>query len=204
MAMNKVNVYILSNSLVKKNFDSLLDYVDISKKEKALKYVQEKDKLLSLGSSYLVKHYLKDKEIKETKTGKPYIEGGPYFNVSHSNEYSVLAITHSNEVGVDIEYIDERKLKAIRGTLNDVESKEVDPSILFRMWSNKESLIKCVGSSLSDIKKVPGLPLVGKKNFDGESFYSKSLVYKGYSLSLSLKNSEEFDVEILELENLEI
>ena len=204
MLMNKVNVYILHSSLVKDSFETLLNYVNKARKEKVYKYTFEKDKLLSLGSSYLLKKYLGDKEIKETKAGKPYIYGGPYFNFSHSGEYSVLAICASKEVGVDIEYIDEHRVNTIRGTLCDYKKSDHTAISMFKLWSNKESLIKCIGLSLSDIRRVPGYPLNGARTFGEETYFTKSMKYKDYSLSVTIKGNEDFEISIIEVKKIEL
>ena len=202
--MMNATVYLIKTSLVKKHINEVLNYIEASRRDRALKYLKEEDKLRSLGSSYLMKKYLGDVEIKENKNGKPYIDGGPFFNVSHSGEYSVLAVHPSKEVGVDIERIDPSKLNAIKFTLSEKEKKESKPDILFRMWSNKESLIKCIGSSMNDIKKAPGLPLSGKRIENNECYFTKSLLYKDYSLSITLKESEEFDIVLNEIKIVEI
>ena len=201
---NIVNIYVIHSKIVKDNFSLLLNYIDQNRREKSLKYIYEKDKLLSIGSSYLLKKYLNNGQIKETPNGKPYIENGPLFNLSHSGEYSVLAIHPLKEIGVDIERIDINKLDAIKYTLSEEEKNELNPETLFRMWSNKESLIKCIGSSLNDIKKVPGLPLSGERSLHGNKYFTKSLNYDGYSLSVTLSGNEEFDILINKVEKIEV
>ena len=71
------------------------------------------------------------------------------------------------------------------------------------MWSNKESLIKCRSTGLKDIKNVNGLPLEGIRTIDGEEFFSKSMVYEGYSLSVTLKGNEPFNINIKQVDILE-
>ena len=144
----KANIYILHISLVKENLPFVLSNLDKERKEKAEKYVNEKDRLLSYGAGLLVKKFLPNKEIKETKNKKPYLENGPYFNISHSGEFVVLAICESCDIGVDIEQVNEKKVDAIKFTLNKDEKKTNNVNDLFRMWSNKESLIKCMSSNV--------------------------------------------------------
>ena len=201
--MDKVNVYILHTQAVKENFGKILEYVDESRKVKALKFVQEKDKLLSLGAGYLMKKYLPNEEILETKFGKPYLKNGPKFNVSHSGEFVVLAIHEQREVGVDIERINENKIDVIKFVLSDKEKGVRDTNTLFQMWSNKESLIKCLSTGIKDIKIVEGLPLEGKRTINNEEYFVKSMIYNGYSLSVSLKGKESFNIIINEVVNLD-
>ena len=202
-AMIEITIRILHISLIKQNFSFVLSYVDKSRKEKAERFKNEKDQLLSLGAAYLMKKYLPNEEIKIMDTGKPYSANGPFFNVSHSGEYVAFASSKTSEVGIDIERIDENKLDGIRYVLDEEEKKISDSSVLFQIWSNKESLIKCSSNGLKDIKKVKGLPLNGKRIINGQSYYTKSVIYNGYSLSLTLKQEEPFDIKIENINSLE-
>ena len=201
--MDKVDVYILNTKLVKDSFNFVTNYIDPTRRSKALKFVQEKDQLLSLGAGYLLKKYLPSTKIKESKSGKPYLENGPFFNISHSGEYVVLATKKNREVGVDIERIDESKLDAIRYVLSDKEKSVFDTNSLFLMWSNKESLIKCLSLCVQDIKIVSGLPLEGVRSINNEDFYTRSQIYDNYSLSVTLKGNEPFNINIKPITNLE-
>ena len=196
--MKSDTVYIIQKQLIKGNLDYVLSFIDEKRKEKALKLPTEDGRLLSLGAAHLMKKHLPNKEINENEYGKPYIEGGPFFNISHSGDYSVLAIHPSREVGVDIEKINETKINAIKYTLSEDEKKENNPETLFRMWSNKESIVKCISTGLNDIKKVNALPLNGPRKIGPKSYFTKSELYKGYSLSITLEGEEEFEIEIKE------
>lgn len=202
-AMIEITIRILHTSLIKQSFSFVLSYVDKTRKEKAKRFKNEKDQLLSLGAAYLMKKYLPNGEIKITDTGKPYLPNGPFFNVSHSGEYVVFASSSNSEVGIDIERIDENKLDGIRYVLDEEEKKISDSGLLFQIWSNKESLIKCSSNGLKDIKKVKGLPLNGLRIINGETYYSKSVIYNGYSLSVTLKGNEPFNIKIDTINSLE-
>lgn len=202
MAMEKVNVYVISASLIKENLSFVLPYISKQRREKAEKYAFEKDQFLSLGAAYLLKRFLPSENIKETASGKPYLDGGPLFNVSHSNEYAVLAIHPFRDIGVDIEKIDDKNTRAIDYVLSDEEKGVSGTNILFQIWSNKESLIKCISTGLKDIKSVKGLPLDGVRVFNNESFYSKTMIYEGYSLSVTLKGKEPFNININYIEKV--
>ena len=194
--LTQVDLYLLNISLVKDNLSFVHNYVSKERKEKALKFVNEQDQLLSLGAGYLMKKYLPNEEILETKFGKPYLKNGAKFNASHSGEFVVLAIHEQREVGVDIERIDEKKIDAIKFVLSDKEKDVTDTNTLFQMWSNKESLIKCLSTGIKDIKIVEGLPLEGYRTINNEEYFVKSMIYNGYSLSVSLKGKESFNIII--------
>ena len=199
-SMDEAMVYILHTLQVKNHFSFVSNFVDIQRKEKAERYMNEKDQLLSFGAGYLLKKYLPNKEIKYTESGKPYLESGPCFNLSHSGEYVVLAIHPSREVGIDIERINKNKIDGIQFVLNDDEKSISDIEMLFKIWSNKESLIKCTSTGLKDIKNVSGLPPEGMRIVLEETYYLKSMIYEGYSLSLALKGKEPFNMNTIEVE----
>lgn len=194
--MSTIDVYILHTSLVKENYNRIFSYVDKYRQEKALKFANEKDRLLSLGAAYLMMKYLPKGRILENENRKPYLEGGPFFNISHSGEYIVFASHPTREVGIDIEQIRENKVDAIKYVLSDEEKGITNPTQLFQIWSNKESLIKCLSTSLKDIRKVSGLPLEGVHKIDDESYFTKSIVYQGYSLSVTLQGEDPFELNI--------
>jgi len=199
--MIEIIVRILHISTIKQSLPFLLSYIDKNRKDKAEKLVNEKDRLLSLGAAYLLKRYLPKGEIKIMESGKPYLPDGPFFNLSHSGEYVAFVSLDSKDVGVDIERIDENKADAIRYVLDEEEKKIDDLPTLFKLWSNKESLIKCSSNGLKDIKSIKGLPLVGHRNLNGEDYYTESLVYNGYSLSVSIKGNEPFNMKIINIGN---
>ncbi len=201
--MDEVKVYILHISLVKENISFIYPFVDTKRKEKAERYVHEKDQLLSFGAGYLLKKYLPNEEIKITNSGKPYLENGPYFNISHSGDYVLLAVHPKRDVGADIEIINEKKIDGIRYILNEEEKKITDLNTLFLIWSNKESLVKCLSTGIKDMKEVSGLPLDGLRTFKDYEYYSKSMIYEGYSLSVTLKGKEPFDMNIKRVDSLE-
>ena len=200
--MDQLNIYILNTILVKRHLSFIYSFVDEKRREKAERYAHEKDQLLSFGAGYLLKKYLPKGEIKEMKNGKPYLEDGPFFNISHSGEYVVLAIHPTKEVGIDIEKIDESRVDAIRFVLNKDEKKTNDTTTLFQIWSNKESLAKCISTGLKDMKNISGFPLEGNRTINEENYYSKSMIYDNYSLSVSLKGKEPFDININRVEEI--
>ena len=200
--MDEATLYILPTSLVKANFPFVSSFVNEERREKAERYLHEKDQLLSFGAGYLLKKYLPSEDIKESSSGKPYLENGPFFNVSHSGEYVVLAVHPKRDVGVDIERIKENKLDGIRFILNEEEQKVADLETLFLIWSNRESLIKCMGTGIKDIKKISGLPLEGIRFVDKDAYYTKSMIYDGYSLSATLKDKSPFNINIKNIDNI--
>lgn len=97
--------------------------------------------------------------ITFNENGKPYIEGRRYFNISNSGDMIVIAYSWQ-EVGVDIQKIfdyDERLANRIcsESELEELKRAENKNEFLTRLWTIKESIVKCEGQSLAqDLKKI--------------------------------------------------
>lgn len=93
--------------------------------------------------------------IERGQWGKPRLvsHDGVYFNLSHSGEYTVIALSDS-ELGCDIQQIKPVNLKLAKryfhpeesGNIENCESKQ---ELFFRYWCAKESFIKATGKGFS-------------------------------------------------------
>lgn len=147
----------------------LFETLSGDEKQKAQKFIFEKDRnhfvaargtLRKILSNYLS---IKPNEIRfaYTRFGKPLLESGESqlkFNVSHSHELSLIAVTKGQEVGIDIEFIDSNfdLLKTAKCFFSKIEMSVLQnlPSNLqtpafFSGWTRKEALIKGVGKGFS-------------------------------------------------------
>lgn len=194
--MKKVIVRYISISTIENHLDDILNIVSLERKEKANHYRNKKDQLLSLGAGYLMAKYLPhDAQFYNNEYGKPYLENGPFFSLSHSGEYVVIVIDEEHEIGIDIQLIDEKNVS----TIAKISGENLPTNEMFQLWSNKESLIKCMGSSIALIEKVPALPLIGKRKYLNKTYYTQSIIFNGYSLSITRDNKEEFEIELEEI-----
>ncbi len=173
-----------------------LSYITEEDKNNALKFKNLIDQKQHIVSSYLKRKYVKDFYLDEHKKPK---SDNIYFNVSHSE--SLVGIALGNRlVGLDIEYKNkERKKELIDYICNDDEKKIIiDESDFYKIWTSKESLLKCVGTGLvNNIKEVCSLPLDGIKEYRNEFFYSHYIDFNDYSISITLKDNIDFDVKIV-------
>ena len=84
--------------------------------------------------------------------GKPELVGAPVrFNLSHSGDLALIALTARAEVGVDVERTS-RRSSAVERTLTDGERATLDGRDrhlqLLRLWCRKEALAKASGGGL--------------------------------------------------------
>jgi 4'-phosphopantetheinyl transferase len=96
----------------------------------------------------------KFQSLDVTRDGKPFIPGGPEFNISHSGDMVVLAVTQSGAVGIDIEKIRPVPIEDFSRYLPEVadlyEKYDVDPvnNLFFDCWTQKEAVLKGYGKGL--------------------------------------------------------
>jgi 4'-phosphopantetheinyl transferase len=92
--------------------------------------------------------------------GKPFlIDRDVHFNVSHSQDHGLIAVTHGAEIGVDIESLntscDPLELSQQFFTLSEAELVRRTPSekrrwVFLNLWTRKEALMKAIGTGLSE------------------------------------------------------
>ncbi len=92
--------------------------------------------------------------IAFTEHGKPFIEQGPNFSISHSNDMVVGVFDNTQKVGVDVEFIRPIDWKPYKEFLsiedaNQIESSEDHMESFFRIWTKKESIVKADGRGMS-------------------------------------------------------
>jgi 4'-phosphopantetheinyl transferase len=92
--------------------------------------------------------------------GKPALGGAPglQFNLSHSRDFAAIAISRSNAVGIDIEFIDpDFRCREVAPEFLSTEELRVlaarspaaQPNFFFQIWTIKEALLKAVGGGFS-------------------------------------------------------
>lgn len=93
--------------------------------------------------------------------GKPYIENGPFFSISHCKE-SIAVAVYEQPVGVDIEGIRHADDELIRRTMNEEEQTEIFAAkerdrAFTRFWTQKEAIVKCLGTGIESFEQLQGI-----------------------------------------------
>ncbi len=141
----------------------------------------------SIVSSILKNKYVPS-QIYYNEYGKP-LNDDLFFNVSHSNEYVVMAISKKYSVGIDIEHI---KKDVSDDLINYVCCEEEVEAIktsernklFYVLWTRKEAILKCKGigivHNLKDLLK------------DNEIYSLYSYLIDDYvcSLAVDVKNTK--------------
>lgn len=98
--------------------------------------------------------------VTRTGTGKPVIAQGVHFNVTHSGDLILMAISDERAVGVDVERKrDVQRVDALIGRwlsaeeqseFSQLRGRGASPSDAFlRLWSLKEARLKALGVGIS-------------------------------------------------------
>lgn len=194
--MRNISIKYLCIDCIKANYSSFYDAIDEDRKNKIARLKNEDDKLRSLGAGYLIKKYIKG-AILYNNQGKPYVnDNNIHFNVSHSGKYVIIALSDV-PIGIDIEVINDRYLKLVDYCLDDIEKEySKNAKSFFELWTNKESLIKCLGINVGSIKKINGLPINGIREFEEKEFSSKTIYLDNYVITTTIEGNEEIDINI--------
>jgi len=104
---------------------------------------------------------------------KPYLASHPWlhFNVSHSENFAVIAISRK-KVGIDIEYLsDDFKFSNLLPDIFDdnerlsIQNATDKKTTFYTLWTRKESLVKALGKGIDeDFKYIPSSD--GNHNLD--------------------------------------
>lgn len=97
-------------------------------------------------------------QFRQGAHGKPFMDGGPSFNLSHSGDRFLIGVSSAGRVGVDLEV--ERPVREMEAlarkkfALEEVEVFLAAPATdrvrtFFRIWTLKEAYLKGVGTGLA-------------------------------------------------------
>lgn len=142
--------YLLDVSALEERFDILLPSLSEEEILRVEKMMKRQDQLLELGKFLLIRSYLGNGKILFQENGKPYLENGPHFSISHCFPYCVLFILNQ-PCGVDIERNDEKRFEFLAKYFN--LSQEQGDFDLIERWTIKEGCYKASGVGYMDARQ---------------------------------------------------
>lgn len=104
-----------------------------------------------------------DTRILFTANGKPYVENGAFFSITHSGQNALIAICDS-PVGIDTEQKRMKNYNAVLSRFPENERREIAGTDDFlRHWVVREAYIKMLGATLAE--------KLNKLTFSGGTLY---------------------------------
>ncbi len=171
MPLNHVHLWLIDLADHRQNFDRLqhlLNDTETARAQRLLRpHVYERFVLARALLRQLLGHYLRcspqEVHLQFSSYGKPSLDPSVHkmplqFNISHSQDYVMVALTKQNELGVDIEYhkalndfngIIERVFSASEQTWLASLPEPSQQAAFFKVWTRKEALTKAMGLGLS-------------------------------------------------------
>jgi 4'-phosphopantetheinyl transferase len=130
--------------------------LDGEQQKKVNAYRQEDDALRSLAGQLLIRHIADGKPVTYTAKGKPSVEGGPFFNVSHSGNYAAAVVSDTAPVGIDLEFAENTRggnFSALAKAAFHPEelqfyNENPDRRHFYEIWTRKEAFAKMKGEGL--------------------------------------------------------
>ena len=110
--------------------------------------------LLAYGLKNLYQVDIDTLKMSFSKDKKPFLENSSIqFNISHSNDVIVCAITSVGDIGVDVEKISDINIQDFKEQFSRSEYEAIISSSnvleqFYRFWTQKEAIVKANGSGL--------------------------------------------------------
>ena len=133
----------------------MLPLVSAQRREQALRYKHTFGRFCCLKSWLMLQELIGPfADWQYNEHGKPFIEGGPFFSISHCKQAILVAIS-DREIGVDVESIRRADDSLVRRTMNEAEQARIasapDPQRAFiALWTRKEAVVKMRGTGILD------------------------------------------------------
>jgi 4'-phosphopantetheinyl transferase len=126
-------------------------------------------------------------DLKYSPYKRPYLDGRPFdFNISHSGEWVMCALSSQCKIGLDIEKMEPVAIKDFKGIFSPVEWGSIvhagnQESRFYELWTQKEAVIKANGKGWGILPQDIQL----NKSYaflEEEYWYLEKLdAFKGYS-----------------------
>lgn len=141
--------------------ENFLNFLPINRQEKFNRLKRKIDRDNCAAAYLLLRFALKENgienfEIVVGENGKPFLKSGEtFFNISHCAE-GVAVVIDTAPIGIDVQELGGFNEKVAKRFFDESENKKINVSpykakAFTRIWTLKESAIKCEGKSLANL-----------------------------------------------------
>ena len=199
-----VRVYVVRLTDALPLRDRLLGALSGKRKEKALRVLRAEDQVRSALGTLLIRKFAGEGEVLLGENGKPYLNRGRHFNLSHAGRFVGIAVS-DGKVGFDIEDVNRCDLKIVPAAFTPDEAERIhDQESCAFAWTRKEAVAKCTGEGLYR-PRSSGLTPLGENRYEyeGKAFFIQSRLFENHVVTVaSQKEMPFFDIEVILAEEL--
>jgi 4'-phosphopantetheinyl transferase len=205
VSKNSIEVWNLHLPDHQDEADSYQNSLTAEELERAAKFLKPGDAESFILSRGLLRRILADclqtcpaaLRFNRNAQGKPFLEdGGLEFNVSHSRDRLLIAVTAGRAVGVDIEFRrDGLNMQSIAKRWFAPEEQDYFQALenpadgFFEIWARKEAYVKALGIGIYKDLNTFAVPLGGTRSVpdigkDGQWFFQTLDIDSGYAAAV--------------------
>lgn len=216
-----LRLFAMKNTLFNddKTFEKQLALVDGERREKVNSLAVREKKNSSLAAGVILPLALKacgiagEIKVENGLWEKPRLISpkGVCFNLSHSGEWTVIAIS-DNEVGVDVQQVKPVDMRLAKRFFTEDEWRQTESAgdgateLFYRLWTVKEAYLKALGTGLNrplntfSVKLTAGGAKIDDGEGGGEWLVSEFDCFKGYALAcVGREYAPDIPPEILQI-----
>ena len=163
----KVLVFDHMDECTEAEVQRMLPLVSQQRREQALKYKHTFGQFCCLKSWLMLKEGISGLgvsglgDFKYNEHGKPFIEGAPYFSISHCKDGIAVAI-NDTPIGIDIESIRSVNEDLIERVMSEKEKSQItnhqssieSARAFTRLWTQKEAIVKAQGTGIVSFEQL--------------------------------------------------
>lgn len=202
--------YCDTNNFTEADFQSLLSTYALGEQEEVLRFRFIKDRLYRLLGRQIVKekYGVSSGDFGRLENGKPTLQSGEKFNISHSGNIVAVAFSE-NEIGFDIEQIAEIEIAGIISQfhpdemrqLSELEHGKVD--LFYQVWTRKEAFLKATGDGI--VKGLSAFNCLKDVVYQGakEWYIQSSNKLDGYAMAVCGESSTD-TIKVRKVERVDI
>ena len=157
----------------------MLPLVSAQRREQALRYKHTFGRFCCLKSWLMLQELIGQMpEWRYNEHGKPFLDGGPHFSISHCKEGIAVAID-DEPIGIDIESIRHADKELIKRTMNEEErtliAKANADAAFTRLWTQKEAVVKAQGTGITSFEQLQSI--LEQRTANVETFENEKYIY---------------------------
>ena len=178
----RVLVFGDMNQCTEQEVQRMLPLVCEQRRQQALKYKHTFGQYCCLKSWLMLEEGMKTFNFQLStfnyeKNGKPYVENGPYFSISHCKTAIAVAID-DQPIGIDIESIRQADEDLIERVMNEQERlaiSELGMREFTRLWTQKEAIVKAQGTGIVSFEQLQSI--IDNRESNIETIENENYIY---------------------------